>query len=76
MKNKISVLRKGDNMKTAEEIRDQIIKSVFNNPILGENYVDWHTDNLGECGVTFMYKNQGVVFDIVIRMRDELKNNE
>ena len=55
-------------MKTAEDIRKQIIESLFNTPKLGENYIDWHTEN-DECGVTIMYPNQNKQFDIIIRSK-------
>jgi hypothetical protein len=37
-------------MRTAEDIRKEIVDGLFNKPILGENYIDWHTDD-GECGL-------------------------
>lgn len=53
---------------SAEEIRKQIVESVFNNPKLGENYVDWHTED-GECGLTLMFKNAKEEFEIIIRKK-------
>ena len=54
-------------MKAVEDVRKQIIEAFFNNPKLGENYIDWHTENSGECGVTIMYSDEQ--FDIIIRRR-------
>lgn len=56
-------------MKAVEDVRKQIIESLFNNPQLGKNYIDWHTENSGECGVTIMYENQNEQFDIIIKRR-------
>ena len=56
------------NMKSAEEIRKQIVESFWNNPILGKHYVDWHTED-GECGVTLMFKSTNEEFDIIIRKK-------
>ena len=53
-------------MKTAEDIRKEIVEGLFNKPILGENYIDWHTDD-GECGLTIIFKNANEEFDIIIR---------
>lgn len=52
-------------MRTPEDIRKQIVESLFNNPILGEHYVDWHTAD-GKCGLTIMFNNANERFDIVI----------
>lgn len=60
---------KGVYMRTVEDIRKQIIETFFNNPKLGENYIDWHTENSGECGVTIMFKNANEEFDIIIRRK-------
>ena len=56
-------------MVTAEDIRRSIIESLLCFPTLGENYIDWHTENPNECGVTIMYKNQNQQFDILIRQK-------
>lgn len=56
-------------MTSVEKIRKQIIEAFFNNPKLGENYIDWHTENSGECGVTIMFKNENEEFDIIIRRK-------
>ena len=56
-------------MTSVEKIRKQIIEAFFNNPKLGENYIDWHTENSGECGVTIMFKNANEEFDIIIRRK-------
>lgn len=63
-------------MKAVEEIRRHIIESFFNKPILGENYIDWHTED-GECGLTLMFKNANEQFDIIIRGRksEEFKSD-
>ena len=55
-------------MRTAKDMRKQIIEALFNNPKLGENYLDWHTESI-ECGLTIIYKNQNDVFDIIIKKR-------
>ena len=49
---------------TAVDIRKKIINNILTNPILGENYVDWHTEN-GECGLTIMLGDKK--FDIIIK---------
>lgn len=53
---------------TAEDIRKEIVESMFNKPILGENYVDWHTVD-GECGLTLIFKSANEKFDILIKRR-------
>lgn len=55
-------------MHTAEDIRKDIVESFFNNPKLGENYIDWHTEN-GECGLTLIFKHANEVFEIIIKQR-------
>ena len=55
-------------MRTAEDIRKDIVEAFFNNPKLGENYIDWHTEN-GECGLTLMFKNANEEFEIIIRRK-------
>lgn len=54
-------------MIAVEKIREWIIRALVNEPVLGQNYVDWHTENSGECGVTIMYPNEK--FEIVIRRK-------
>lgn len=51
-------------MITVEAIREWIVMELLNKPVLGQNYVDWHTED-GECGVTLMYGKEH--FDITIR---------
>lgn len=51
-------------MISTENIRKRIIATLLINPVLGENYVDWHNDS-GECGVTIMLPDQSI--DIIIR---------
>lgn len=51
-----------------EDVRRAIIEALFNNPKLGENYIDWHTES-GECGLTIIYKNQNERFDIIIKRK-------
>ena len=53
-------------MRTAEDIRKDIVEALFNNPVLGKQYVDWHTED-GECGLTLMFKNANEEFDVVIK---------
>ena len=55
-------------MQTAEDIRKEIVNGLFNNPVLGVHYVDWHTED-GECGLTIMYKHANEEFDIIIRKK-------
>ena len=39
---------------TAERFRRTLVETFFDgDAILGENYVDWHTED-GKCGVTLM----------------------
>ena len=39
---------------TAEMFRKTLIDTFWDgNAILGENYIDWHTEN-GDCGLTLM----------------------
>ena len=55
-------------MRTAEDIRKDIVESFFNNPVLGEHYVDWHTED-GKCGLTLMFKNANEEFNIIIEKK-------
>ena len=50
-------------------IRKQIVEAFFNHPILCGNYIDWHTNNPGECGVTIKFKSTNQQFDIIIKER-------
>lgn len=44
---------KNDNV-TAEMFRKFLVETFYDdNGILGENYVDWHTED-GKCGLTLM----------------------
>ena len=54
-------------MIAVEKIREWIIRALVNEPVLGQNYVDWHTEKSGECGVTIMYPNEQ--FEIIIRRK-------
>lgn len=54
-------------MITAEKIREWIIYAIWNNPKLGVNYVDWHTET-GECGLTIY--PCGEEFEIIIKKKD------
>lgn len=56
-------------MLTVENVRKYILNKLCKNPLLGFNYIDWHTDNSGECGLTIRIGNQ--VFDIIIRNSDK-----
>ena len=58
-------------MRTAEDMRKDIVEALFNNPKLGENYIDWHTED-GECGLTLMFKNAKEEFEIIIRRRNSI----
>ena len=55
-------------MRTAEDIRKNIAEALFNNPKLGENYIDWHTED-GECGLTIIFKHANEEFEIVIKKK-------
>lgn len=52
-------------MLSVEKVREYILKLFCKNPTLGFNYIDWHTENSGECGLTVRIGNQ--FFDIIIR---------
>lgn len=54
-------------MKTVEQIRELIVESLLPNPVLGKNYVDYHTENDGECGVTVMLVGDNTLSAKVIR---------
>ena len=57
---------KNDNV-TAERFRKILIDAFWDGTaILGENYIDWHTDT-GDCGVTLMSTLGD--YDIVITKR-------
>lgn len=53
-------------MITAEKVREWIIHSLFAEPKLGVNYVDWHTEG-GESGLTIY--PCGEEFEIIIRKK-------
>lgn len=53
-------------MYTEEDLRKNIVESVFPTPLFGENYIDWHSDN-GECGLTLIIGDD--YFDITINKR-------
>lgn len=55
-------------MRTAENIRKDIVEAFFIHPKLGENYVDWHTED-GRCGLTLMFKDTNEEFEIIIRKK-------
>ena len=46
------------------DIRRHIIAALLNEPILGQNYVDYHNEN-DECCVRIMYPSKQ--FDIIIK---------
>lgn len=55
-------------MKTAENIRREIIKKFFGaDARLGTDYIDWHGEN-GECGLTINI--DGEAFGIVISKKE------
>ena len=56
-------------MLTCEKVRKKIINGMLDNPELGVNYIDWHTENYGECGVTIMCGDKEEQFDIIIKRR-------
>ena len=52
---------------TAEMFRKILVDTFWDgNAILGENYIDWHTEN-GDCGVTLMSASGD--YDITITKR-------
>lgn len=55
-------------MRTAEGIRKWIVATFFNKPILGKNYIDWHTTS-GECGLTLIFSDTNEQFDIIIKKK-------
>ena len=57
-------------MKTAEDIRKNIVEAFFNCPQLGKNYIDYHTRD-GKCGLTIMFVKQNQKFDIIIEPHKE-----
>ena len=56
-----------NNKISAEMFRKTLVDTFWDgNAILGENYVDWHTEN-GDCGLTLMTTLGD--YDIVITKR-------
>lgn len=45
-------------MRQLEKIREHIIYALLNEPILGKNYIDYHTDNPNECCVELLYPDE------------------
>lgn len=54
-------------MVTAEYVRARIVEKLLITPVLGWNYVDYHTE-FGECGLVI--KLAGKEFDIIIRAKE------
>ena len=54
-------------MLTCEKIREWIVNGSWNNPELGVNYVDWHTEK-GECGLTIYPCDEE--FEIIIKKKE------
>ena len=54
-------------MLTCEKIREWIVNGIWNNPKLGVNYIDWHTEN-GECGLTIYPCDEE--FEIIIKKKE------
>lgn len=50
---------------SVETLRTILLSMIYDKPQLGKDYVDWHTENHGECGVTISLNKQK--FDIIIR---------
>lgn len=50
---------------SVETLRNILLSMIYDKPELGKDYVDWHTENSGECGVTISIGNQK--FDIIVR---------
>lgn len=50
---------------SVETLRSILLSMIYDKPELGKDYVDWHTENSDECGVTISLGNQK--FDIIIR---------
>ena len=55
-------------MRTAEDIRRNIVESIYNNPVLGKHYIDWHTED-GKCGLTLIFQSSNEKFDIIIEKK-------
>jgi hypothetical protein len=53
-------------MYNENELRKDIINKFIAVPVLGENYVDWHTED-GKCGLTLFFGEDR--FDIVIEKK-------
>lgn len=62
-------------MNKVEQIREEIVNGLFNNPVLGENYVNWQTED-GDCGLTVIYKNQKEKYDITIKQKENVPEND
>lgn len=50
---------------SVENLRGILLSMIYDKPELGKDYVDWHTENSGECGATISLCGQK--FDIIIR---------
>lgn len=53
-------------MVTPEVIRPKILDAILPDGALCQDYIDYHTENPGECGLTI--KLNGQQFDILIRI--------
>lgn len=53
-------------MVTVEQIRSKILEAILPVGELCKDYIDYHTENHGECGLTV--KLDGQQFDILIRV--------
>jgi len=51
-------------MVSVEDFRTFLLKHILSKPRLGINYIDWHTEESGVCGLTVKVCSQ--VFDITI----------
>jgi hypothetical protein len=54
-----------DYVMSVETLRTILLSMIYDKPELGKDYIDWHTENSGECGATIFLGRQK--FDIIIR---------
>ena len=52
---------------TENQLRSNIINALFDDPKLGADYIDWHTDE-GKCGLTLTFGKS--TFDIIIEKKN------
>jgi hypothetical protein len=54
---------------SVETLRTILLSMIYDKPELGKDYIDWHTEDSGECGVTISLGRQK--FDIIIRHAEQ-----